>query len=274
MRTTATRVPGTRTRSRRGFTLIELLVVVAIIALLISILLPSLTQARRQAKRVVCASNMHQIAVAVFSYVNEESRYPTPAASNFWPMTGAYGYGDEGFTPAHLALMYQQEYILEPEFCYSPTIERSRWNLDYESQKDRWDPWKWGPTVEELDAYYPQTGYAYFAGYMFDEVFDSHPQADPNFVDARSNLIVERPTDPATHLIMTDLVTRIETPSGFTLVPDWTASAHHAGLAPHQQPRGSHIMLNDASVQWRDNAILEKRLNVISPGDYVFEFWF
>ena len=57
-------------RNRRGFTLIELLVVVSIMGLLISILIPSLGEARRQSKRAVCMTNLHQISVGVQSYLN------------------------------------------------------------------------------------------------------------------------------------------------------------------------------------------------------------
>jgi len=56
---------------RQAFTLIELLVVVSIIALLIAILLPSLKQARAEARRVVCMSNMRQIYLGVTYYTQD-----------------------------------------------------------------------------------------------------------------------------------------------------------------------------------------------------------
>lgn len=56
---------------KRAFTLVELLVVVSIIALLISILLPSLKNAREQAKRIKCMASQSAIAKAAASYQSE-----------------------------------------------------------------------------------------------------------------------------------------------------------------------------------------------------------
>jgi len=56
-------------RSRPAFSLVELLVVIGIVALLIGLLIPVVGRAREAGYRAKCASNLHQILQATFSYV-------------------------------------------------------------------------------------------------------------------------------------------------------------------------------------------------------------
>ena len=64
----------TNTRRRgyaQAFTLIELLVVIAIIAIIAAILLPVFSIVRENARRAACASNLHQIGLALALYTQD-----------------------------------------------------------------------------------------------------------------------------------------------------------------------------------------------------------
>ena len=63
---------------RKGFTLIELLVVIAIIAILAAILFPVFAKAREKARQTMCLSNVKQIALGMYMYVQDyDDTYPT-----------------------------------------------------------------------------------------------------------------------------------------------------------------------------------------------------
>ncbi len=79
----------------KGFTLIELLVVIAIIALLLAILTPALNRIKKQAKKVVCLSNLRQIGTGALVYSEEHNAFlprntggSTPWIIAFMPYLG------------------------------------------------------------------------------------------------------------------------------------------------------------------------------------------
>ncbi len=66
-------------RRQKGFTLIELLVVIAIIGILAAMVFPVFSRARESARKVVCLSNVKNIALAIQMYLadNNDTLWPT-----------------------------------------------------------------------------------------------------------------------------------------------------------------------------------------------------
>lgn len=61
--------------ARPAFSLVDVLVTLFVIALLLGIMLPSMNQARETARRVVCASNVRQIGLAVAMYADDSKNH-------------------------------------------------------------------------------------------------------------------------------------------------------------------------------------------------------
>jgi len=122
---------------RKAFTLIELLVVIAIIALLMAILMPALQRAKNQAKRAICCSNVKQIGVAMHTYAQSWDGKVLPytnvngqESSSPMPWTGVCVYATEfmdgeRYKPMHLAILYEEGLIKNPEVFYCPAQPRT-----------------------------------------------------------------------------------------------------------------------------------------------------
>lgn len=157
--------------ARRAFTLIELLVVISIIALLIAILLPALGAARESAKRIQCASNLHQIGIGYYTWaVDRDGVLPLGYIDN--NLSSSYHMMNmHGATPNYAMMgdLFEDGIITDGKGFYCPSqterffqydVAENRWNVPYSyegSQKNTrsgyssraqyaGEQWSWGVT--------------------------------------------------------------------------------------------------------------------------------
>lgn len=86
----------------RAFTLVEMLLVVAVIVLLISLLLPTLGQAKSNARSVICLTHLGQLGQASIQYTTDHNGFFWPSDLNgsgsVFMWAGTEGSGGGGYT--------------------------------------------------------------------------------------------------------------------------------------------------------------------------------
>jgi hypothetical protein len=80
--------------TKQKFTLVEMLVVLTIIMVLVSFLLPALKKTIYTSKKSVCAMNMKNQALGLFSYADDNYDF-YPRSSVGWRYGGGTGYQTE-----------------------------------------------------------------------------------------------------------------------------------------------------------------------------------
>lgn len=65
--------------ARAGFTLLDVLVVIVVISLLLALMTPSIMRVTESARRVVCASNLHQVGLGLAMWVNDHDGLLPPS---------------------------------------------------------------------------------------------------------------------------------------------------------------------------------------------------
>ena len=120
---------------QNAFTLIELLVVVAIIAVLVSILLPALGQARDNARKALCLSNLRQLATGTVMYFIEYPGVKLGPASTYQHPNVVYCGTTAGYVDwIGLGLLYKVKILRDPKIYYCPSPMRQETYRKYENQ--------------------------------------------------------------------------------------------------------------------------------------------
>ncbi|MGD0383500.1 MAG: DUF1559 domain-containing protein [Thermoguttaceae bacterium] len=116
-----------------GFTLIEVLVVISIIGILIGLTLPAVNAAREAGRRTTCSSNVKQIGLALYQYLDAHKHFPpgTSLAPYFpkfkdycdpWEESAGTSSGNHGYSWMIFILPFIEENRIYKSWNFSKSV--------------------------------------------------------------------------------------------------------------------------------------------------------
>lgn len=220
---------------RGGFTLVELLFVIGIIALLVGILVPSLQQARQQALRLRCASNVREIAKGCKSYMLEDRMHRENVGGQMpcGEPDPVYSFNPDNGNVMGLRLLLRYQFI-SPSALVCPTAARE---LDHTEAKMKSED---GKIVLADDSFVNDAGQTTCSyGYLSMMAADS---SDPAKEIRRKSTIHHL---PSSMVIVGDNNPRV----------DWNGSigANKEENSKNHRGLGQNVGLLNESVEWIDS---------------------
>ena len=258
-----------------AFTLIELLVVVSIIALLVSILVPSLATAREQARRAVCAANLHHLGIAcnLYASANESASGGYPPQCDLWGGGSIIHMRD--WVYEELNANYQGLY----DIMFCPNLNSLAEALWLQPHKE----WGGTPMAKVLDIdgdSYWRTfiGYAYLAGRSPGPCTISNPVNSPHSPNDDINWVVAADANfvsldsPGGEISVGRLVGHVPGTGGVEAI---SGSKHLGGPwgVPIEGVAGGNQLYNGGHVVWVDGQEMATEGTISGDYWYAVLFW-